>query len=243
MTKVDDYRAALRSVDDWGPYLRANSHLPGPRGNLELITAVGEEGSAARVVELLAADDEFLVACGLVALGRIALEEPEANGDGSPLAVLRAHASDSRWRVREAVAMGLQRLGDADPVRLVAVVTDWAGGNVLEQRASIAAICEPRLLRVPAVADAALETLERVTRALLDEPDRRSEDVRVLRKALGYAWSVAVVASPERGRGLFEHLATCDDPDARWIVRENLGKARLRRMDDAWVDGLVSGSR
>ena len=209
----------------------------------------GEEGSSGRVVELLAADDEFLVACGLVALGRIAVEErvaagqPGANGDARLLAVLRAHASDPRWRVREAVAMGLQRLGDADPVRLVAVVTDWAGGNVLEQRAAIAAVCEPRLLRVPAVADAALETLERVTRALLDEPDRRREDVRVLRKALGYAWSVAIVASPERGRGLFEHLAASDDPDARWIVRENLGKARLRRMDGAWVDGLASGSR
>ena len=27
-----------------------------------------------------------------------------------------------------------------------------------------------------------------------------------------------------------------DDPDVRWIMRENLGQARLARLDAAWVE-------
>ena len=232
---MHDYRVALRSLDAWEPYLQANSNLPGPRANLELVMAVAEEGSSARLHDLVTADDEFLVVCGLVGLGRLVAE-----GEDDTLAILRARASDPRWRIREAVAMGLQRLGDADPTHLVAVVKEWGTDTPLEQRAAVAAICEPRLLRDPTVADAALEVLERVTGSLLARPDRSGEDSRVLRKALGYCWSVAIVAAPDRGRALFERMATLDDPDARWIVRENLGKARLRRLDGAWVGRLMS---
>ena len=39
---------------------------------------------------------------------------------------LRGYAADSRWRVREAVAMALQRQGDADLPRLLTLVRDWA---------------------------------------------------------------------------------------------------------------------
>jgi hypothetical protein len=236
VTKVDDYRAVLRGLDNWDLYLAANSNLPGPRANLELVWAVAEEGSSPRLHDLVAAEDEYLVVCGLVGLGRVVAE-----GEDASLDLLRAHASDPRWRVREAVAMGLQRLGDADPVRLVDVVEDWAASSPLEQRAAAAAICEPRLLHDPVVASAALDVLESMTRSLLAQADRSRKDVRVLRAALGYCWCVAIVAAPDRGRQLFEHLATLDDPDARWIVRENLGKARLRRMDSAWIDRLMSG--
>jgi len=41
---------------------------------------------------------------------------------------LPADAWDGRWRVREGVAMGLQRLGDTDPRRLLALARAWAAG-------------------------------------------------------------------------------------------------------------------
>lgn len=44
-----------------------------------------------------------------MALGRLI-----AAGDRTQLATLRGYASDSRWRIREAVAMALQSVGDAD---------------------------------------------------------------------------------------------------------------------------------
>jgi hypothetical protein len=53
----------------------------------------------------------------------------------------------------------------------------------------------------------------------------------VLRQGLGYCWSVAVAALPDEGFPRMERLASLDDPDVRWVVRENLKKARLARAD------------
>ena len=47
MSKIDQYRAVLRTLVDWEPFLRAESGLPGPRGNLELAAAVALEGHEA----------------------------------------------------------------------------------------------------------------------------------------------------------------------------------------------------
>ena len=58
----------------------------------------------------------------------------------------------------------------------------------------------------------------------------------MLRQALGYGWSVAVAALPDAGKPRLEHYVTCSDPDVGWIVRENLRRNRLRRLDAAWVD-------
>lgn len=66
MGRLDDYRATLAGRDDWAAYLTANSDLPGPRGNLELVAAAGEEADPGRAEALIATDDEFLVVCGLV---------------------------------------------------------------------------------------------------------------------------------------------------------------------------------
>jgi hypothetical protein len=77
--------------------------------------------------------------------------------------------SGRRRRVLEAVAMALQRLGDADIQGLTAIVEAWAGEGPLGRRAAVAAICEPRLLCDPPVATAALDVLERVTGSLATE--------------------------------------------------------------------------
>ncbi len=45
MSKTEDYRKALQALDDWVPFLKKNSGLPGPRGNLELANVVAEEGA------------------------------------------------------------------------------------------------------------------------------------------------------------------------------------------------------
>jgi hypothetical protein len=52
----------------------------------------------------------------------------------------------------------------------------------------------------------------------------------VLRKGLGYCWSVAVAGDPERGLPRF--AARRRHPDVAWIVRENEGKRRLRVLLD-----------
>ena len=226
----EQYRSELRALRDvdWAPYLRAHSGLPGPRANLELAFAAAEEASPERLDELLATDEEYLVLCGTIGLGRLMAAGAEGTGER-----LRGYAKDARWRVREGVAMGLQRLGDADLPRLLSLVTTWAGDpDPLVQRAAVAGICEPRLLRRPDAAARAIGICERVTRELAARPsgERKNDAVRTLRQALGYCWSVAVAADPDTGLRRFETLAAYDDADVAWIARENAKKSRLARL-------------
>jgi hypothetical protein len=233
------WRRRLAAMDDWDDALMDASGLPGPRADLELAQAVADAGDERRFLryagigaDMAPTNDprEFLALCGVMGIGRLVAE-----GREDLLPVLRTAASDSRWRVREGVAMGLQRIGDADMSRLLAIADAWSVGTQLEQRAAIAGVCEPRLLKDPAAARAALALLDRVTALMGASDDRRSDGFRALRKALGYAWSVAVAALPDAGRVAFERWCANQDADVRWVLRQNLGKDRLRRMDAAWV--------
>jgi hypothetical protein len=80
--------------------------------------------------------------------------------------------------------------------------------------------------------------LDQITQLLSGVENRKSDDFRVLRKGLGYCWSVAVAANPEFGRPAFEKLVDLNDKDVTWIISEYLKKTRLVRMDAAWVDTL-----
>jgi hypothetical protein len=173
----------------------------------------------------------FLAVCGVVGLGRLL-----ADGDSDQLIVLRKCASDPRWRIREGVAMALQRWGEKDMDALLRAMADWRKGNWLEQRAVVAALCEPKLLREPKHAKRVLQLLDRITASMSKATDRTSDDFRVLRQTLGYGWSVAVVAWPDEGRILMEKWFVVDDQDIRWIMRENLKKNRLAKMDARWVE-------
>ncbi len=207
-------------------YLTEHSHLPGPRGNLELAHAFADWAPDELVDALAHEDDEYLLFCAVMALG-----ERLARADDPALAaVLQRHARDARWRVREGVATGLQRVGDRDLPRLCALVLDWArADDPLVKRAAAAAICEPRLLADPVGSATARAVCAQATAWIAGLPAtaRRDPDVRTLRQALGYCWSVAIAAAPEPGLAAFADLARSQDPDVGWIVRENRRKRRL----------------
>ena len=119
--------------------------------------------------------------CGVVGLGRLL-----AGGNAAVLADLRRLAADPRWRIREAVAIALQRFGDADFAALLGEMRRWARGTALERRAAVAALCEPRLLGKPDRVRDVLALLEDVTVALPRSgrsPQRRvpepAEDARL----------------------------------------------------------------
>lgn len=201
--------------------LRAQSGLPGPRANLALADEFASVAPMSVILELAASEDEYLALCGAVGLGELLVR----GEDVAPH--LRELAQDERWRVREGVARGLQRLGDVDAARLRGLVARWASDpEPLVQRAALAAICEPRLLADPTTARAALDACRMVTRRFLAGPDRN----RALRQALGYCWSVAIAGAPAEGLEYFGVVRQNDDPDAQWIVRENLQKSRLQRL-------------
>ena len=106
----------------------------------------------------------------------------------------------------------------------------------MEERAAVAALAEPRLLKSPQVIPVVLQIFDQITASLLDASDRKADDFRILRQALGYGWSVVVVADPPAGKPRIERWFEVDDPDIQWVMRENLKKNRLKRMDPEWVD-------
>ena len=240
MTRIEQYQAILIHLPEWDAYLLKESGLPGPRGNLELAQAVANLGdyrlfqrylSLDAVIAPVNSPDEFLAFCGTLGLGRLLAE-----GEPEHLRLLRLLASDPRWRIREAVAMALQRWGDVDLPALIAAMRDWSQGSPLEQRAAAAALCEPRLLGEPRHVRQVLNILDTITTSISIRADRRSDDFLALRKGLGYCWSVAVAAFPQEGKNLMEKWLVDADKDIHWIMQQNLKKNRLKRMDALWVE-------
>src|SRR5216683_2403950 len=220
--RTEEYRLALRKLKDWEPYLKKHSGLPGPRANLELVAAVVEEADADRLWRLSASTDEFLATAGTAGLGRIALMEPE-----TVMTWLHELASDPRWRVREGVAMALQRLGKESMPKLLAEMEVWAQDDAFVQRAAVAGLCEPALLKTNEDAVEVLTILDHITQSLAATKDRRNEGFRVLRQALGYGWSVAAAAAPQNAKPYLEKWLSSVDRDVAWVMRSNLGKARM----------------
>ena len=240
MTKVERYREKLRMLQDWDEFLLQESGLPGPRGNIELAHAVAQEGNRARFERYLAfgpkqasvnSPHEFLAFCGVLGLGQLL-----AQGQLEVVETLRLYASDPRWRTREAVAQALQLWGDADIDAMLQEMEIWSQGNLLEQRAAAAGPCEPRLLGQPAHAEQVLQILDTTTRSLQESQARKSWEYKALRKGLAYCWSVAVAAYPEIGKRAIEPWFAANDRDVRWVMKQNLKKKRLERMDAQWVE-------
>jgi hypothetical protein len=240
VSKIEIYRQELQKVSDWEPYLLANSGLPGPRGNLELAHAVFEEGNNDIFERFLRftpdkapvnAPEEFLHFCGVFGQGKYLSKTADIIWDR-----LSVYAGDPRWRTREAVAMALQAYGDRDIGDLIEKMEIWAKGNHFQQRAAAAGLCEPRLLKRSENAERVLGIMDTITRSLISSFDRKEESFKVLRQALGYCWSVAVAAIPTHGKIIMEKWFICPDKDIRYIMKDNLSKNRLVKLDAAWVE-------
>jgi hypothetical protein len=238
-------------------YLLANSGLPGPRGNLELAHTLADllardpPGPAVRgsleAWRALSAEQaptgdprEYLCFCGTLARGSdwVRGRGGRSSGGGGREKIardLRRAAGDPRWRRREAVAMALQRIGEADPSALLETLGSWLeDGTYLELRAVAAALAHPPLLGDPSFARRALELADHLLAGLAGAAKgaRREEGYRTLRQGLGYALSVLAAAEPKEGFALLERWAARRDPDLGWVIRENLKKKRLAAHAD-----------
>ena len=244
MSKKEEYIKQLKRLTNWEPFLYKNSGLPGPRGNIELAEAVADIGTEEifenylgldELNELTDSEKEYILFCGILGLGRLISE-----GQHQHLNTVHPFASDSRWRVREAVAMALQQWGRVDMEGLLQEVQSWLKGGWLEQRAVAAGLCEPALLRLPEHVASVLSILDTITENILHSTDRQSEGFRALRKGMGYCWSVAVAASPDLGKNYMEKWLKVSDKDIRWIMKENLKKNRLVKADQDWVNKCLT---
>jgi hypothetical protein len=206
---------------------------------LELAYVVATEGTKKQFKQFLSfqADENtpevFLVFCGVVGLGKLAANEPGLFDQ------LREYACDPRWRIREAVATGLQLVGDQDMDLLLKEMQKWSEGNWYEKRAAAAALAEPRLLKQPRYAEKALQVLDKITASMENDSQPKDESFKVLRQAMGYCWSVVVAALPEAGKPYLERWLDSQDKDIRWMIKENLKKNRLVKMDADWVNACM----
>lgn len=227
-------------------FLIEHSNLPGPRGNLELASATADLLGTADidwVIELLdewsrlsvefAGGNDPRVMLPFVAAQTAGVIWPRATDEqrAELNAILHRSANDSRWRVREDAAMGLQRVGFANFADLQNLIDEWSSQpTLLEWRAIVAGLAEPPLLTEPSRAALGLDQSMAALDALLTVPlaERAHDNPRALRAALGYAISV-FIAADSSGFSRLEAIAALPDKDARWIVNENLKKARIAK--------------
>ena len=255
MSKISKHRSDLEPLLSRNPnpasyeqlrqYLLRHSALPGRRGNIELAHVFGnimgdyadvyedEYWKACQAFLNISVDEapvntaeEFLPFCGVIGIGAMGATLP--NRCPQALSLLRIAASDARWRMREAVAMGLQRMLSASPTNCLEVINEWVdSANPLEMRAAAAAVAEPLLLHDEDFNQSALDLHKKIIDQYLKIQVRKNENARILRKALGYSLSVVVSAIPEEGFAYMAILSEIQDTDLAWILRENLKKKRL----------------
>lgn len=247
MTTVRErWRRELEAVGFDAAPLRAlleqHSGLPGPRANLELAAALGDlaAGADAGGRRLLLAwarlspDEaphgtraEYVPVAALCALGVLAASPPERDRCTE---VLRAAAADPRWRMREAAALGLQRLGELDTPGLVALLSSWLpDSSDLRLRLVMVTAAHPPILDDAGVRalgwDAAERALERVRRRQTED----AETLRILVAALSFAPSVYAAAEPREGFRRLGRWAEAREVAVKKLVVANLRKARLAK--------------
>ncbi len=225
-------------------YLISNSNLPGRRANLELADVFGD---IIRIYNIKTKDvwdlckymseigykeanendpKEFIPFCGLIGVGVISSDSSFYFSEG--LAILKNGAKDTRWRIREAVAMGIQRVLLKNAKNMMKELEGWI--NEIDYyiwRAVVAGIAEPDIVKNKEVAGKALEIHKKIFRQILDIEDRKSESYKKLRQALGYTLSVVVEQIPQEGFEYINQIIKEDDKDIIWIVKTNLKKNRL----------------
>jgi hypothetical protein len=208
MNKVEEYSVLLKKLEDWIPFLKENSNLPGPRGNLELANAAAHT-STYHQMELMLAEDSpnvvenssevFVVFCGVVALG-----VHFTPGNNQQISILKHYANDRQWRIRESVAMALQEIGKRDMQLLLSELQNWMNGPYLQLRAVAAGLSEPALLQELSVINRVLEMLDKITIRIQEGPEDDKDGFIAHMKGLSYCWRVATCAYPEKGKKLME---------------------------------------
>jgi len=257
MSKLKVYLANLKLLfDDFlksgdegemKQFLVSNSNLPSPRGNLELAYSFVEtiEIYFSKNPELfwklcaglssISPDEapvndpkEFLTFCGTYGIG--AIGSISAQHFDKAILYLKKLAADSRWRTREAVAMGIQKLLLRHPEKTLNELDRWIADECwLIMRAVAAGVAEPLLLKNTEVALRGLDLHKKIFDRILSADDRKSDEFKAMRKGLGYTLSVVISFVPKQGFEYMRRIAESKNSDILWIIKQNLKKNRLTK--------------
>lgn len=172
------------------------------------------------------APKEFLPFCAARAIGKIGSLDEKYRAKS--IKYLREHSKDERWRIREAVTMGLQFLLDKHPQYIVDQFNHWiTKKDFLELRAIVTAYASPNLLDRKVISQNGLKIHRKVLDIVFASADRKSDEFKALRKALGYTFGIIATIYTPNSFGVMKKLVATGDKDLQWIVRENMKKKRL----------------
>jgi hypothetical protein len=177
-------------------YLTVRSNLPGPRANLELLGAFGDLFSkrsrekpasywelamklAGMSPSVEGRDEpaEFGVLCGVVALASVGAALPQYLAKASTQ--MREYSHSARWRTREAVAIGLQRMIQSETGKTLRELESWGDGDDwLAMRAVAAGVAEPALVKDRAVAERALDLQRKMLSRIASAKQREGGGVQ-----------------------------------------------------------------
>jgi len=226
--------------------LIANSNLPGKRANLELAFAMADcfgtgdlnESNWRMLAEWarIAPDDaptnhpkEFLPFCAILSLGSSYSLASQKN-KAKFIDIIKNAASDPRWRIREASAMGFQRIAEKDFNVTKKLFSEWIKkATFSEKRAILVALAHPPILNNEENVAFCFQIADEVLQGLLDlnRSDEETEEYTILKKGLGFTLSVYVAYSPRKGFLFLKEWAQKGNDEIRKIIKTNLSKSRL----------------
>lgn len=255
--KTNEFEAFLSlnapaSCDDIEHLLLSKSNLPGPRANLTFATQFADYFRKKDVPDFLwrivmqwvhisvdeTSDDvvrEYLPFCALQALGA---HFPSSDEKDVLANELKVAMRDPCWRIRESSAIAFQIIGEDEFAVVEHYFSQWLlGATLLEQRALLAALAHPPILEQQDHARFALKMADQIMASTvhMSGPTRKTDDFKVLKKALDYCLSVFVAALPEEGFELLDRYSRMHDRVIASIIKSNLGKARIKKKYPAEV--------
>lgn len=259
-TKKNEFEDLLSLNDDISnteveKFVIGKSNLPGPRANLTFASEFAQYFQKQVVPEPLwqmviqwahiSADEtqedisrEYLPFCAIQAIGA---HLEFSDQQDQLIGILKGAMSDSRWRIRESAAIAFQIIGESDFGILEQCFNEWIQtANFLEQRAILAALAHPPILKNNDHARFALKMADDIMSKVIQVPsqERKSEEFKVLKKGLDYCLSVFVSALPPEGFVLLNTYAQIDDPVVTSVIKSNLGKARIKNKYPAEVSEI-----
>jgi hypothetical protein len=176
--------------------------------------------------------EAFLVFCGILGIGQYLV----GKHDGNLLMMMKKLADDPRKECQKGVKLALQNIGKHNMSRLIRYMSSWIEGTLLQRNAAIVGLCVPESLKRPVVVMEVLELLEWGTVSLVEYDNRQlTEEYNILKEGLEMCWSIAVAALPSKGKPVMERWIKEDHPVIRQVMRANLRKPLLWKVDEKWA--------
>lgn len=246
MKKIGSFEKELNHISPklWNDFLKKHSNLPGTQVNMELAKAFAKVGTLMDFKKYIRlgpkeapenTSAEFLTFCGVLGLG----DYLSKYHDGGLLMQLRERASDPRWRIREAVVLALQTIGQKNISRLLRYAKSWIKGSPIEQQVAIAALCNSELLSKHKVGREVIDLLDLATATMIELDEEQNEEYESLRETLNDSWSEAVAVLPEKGKSKIERWIKENHPVVNSILMKNLEEGRLKDIDEKWTQSCL----